>query len=161
MSVTSLPRDWLNVSFLQLLFQNMVAEERFDIREATVTAWRLVMDILSSTEGLMQSILTQALLLQWYEAMMTPLGTPINVTSFYDPALAKLEATPGAERHNVDKNMIAQDLSLISAETVITARVAAAISMAYIVAVWPALVCSASLMAKCSFDLTFYPGWVA
>ena len=140
MSVPSLPRDWLDTSFLQLLFQNMVVEERSDIRQTTLTAWRLVMDILSSTSEWIQTVVTQALLLQWYEAMMTPLGTPINVTSFYDPALAKLGADQGAERHNVDKNMIAQDLSLISTETVIAARLAAAIAMAYVMAVWPTMV---------------------
>lgn len=140
MSVPSLPRDWLSIPFLQLLFQNLIVEERSDIRDATLTAWRMVLSILSGQPGWLQSLVTQPLLLQWYEAMMTPLGNPINVAAFYDPVLARSAADPAAERHNVDKNMIAQDLSLISMETVISARVAAAQSLAYVMAVWPDLV---------------------
>lgn len=140
MAVPSLPRDWLSAPFLQLLFQNMVVEERADIRDATLTAWRLVLDILRSTPGWLESIASQPLLLQWYDIMMTPMGTPINIAAFYDPNLAKSAMDQGAERHNVDKNMIAQDLSLISAETVIAARIAAATAMAYVIASWPVMV---------------------
>ena len=142
MSVPSLPRDWLSVHFLQLLFQNLIVEERTDIRNATLAAWRVLLAILSATPGWLESLITQPLLLQWYDAMMTPLGTPINVSAFYDAALAKSAADQGAERHNVDKNMIAQDLSLIPMETVISARVSAAISMVYVIAEWPDIVCS-------------------
>ncbi|EKM55940.1 uncharacterized protein PHACADRAFT_144887 [Phanerochaete carnosa HHB-10118-sp] len=138
MSVPSLPRDWLSVQFLQLLFQNMIVEEREDIRDATLAVWRLVLSILSAAPGWLESLVPQARLLQWYGAMMTPLGTPIDVSAFYDPALARA-MDQGTERHNVDRNMIAQDLSLVSMETVIAARVAAATSMAYVTAVWPNL----------------------
>jgi TATA-binding protein-associated factor len=140
MSVPSLPRDWLSVPFLQLLFQNLIVEERSDTREATLAAWRMLLSILSTKPGWLQSIITQPLLFQWYDAMMTPLGTPINVATFYDPVLAKAASDQGAERHNVDKNMIAQDLSLIPMETIVSARIAAAVSTAYIMAVWPDVV---------------------
>lgn len=139
MSVPSLPRDWLSVQFLQLLFQNMIVEERTDIRDATLAAWRMLLSTLSAKPGWLESLVSQAQLLQWYNVMMTPLGTPVDISTFYDPALAK-SLDQGTERHNVDKNMIAQDLSLISTETVIAARVAAATSMAYVMAVWPNLV---------------------
>lgn len=140
MSVTSLPRDWLTVEFLQLLLQNLIVEERSDIRDATLAAWRLVLSILSATSGWLESVVSQPLMLQWFAVMMTPLGTPIDVSSFYDPAALKAMDT-GAERHNVDKNMIAQDMSLVSTEVVIAARVAAATALAYVQAVWPVMVC--------------------
>ncbi|PSR84037.1 hypothetical protein PHLCEN_2v5539 [Hermanssonia centrifuga] len=137
MSVSSLPRDWLTVEFLRLLFQNLVVEERSDIRDATVTTWRLVLSILSSTSGWLESVVTQPLLLEWFAIMMTPLGTPIDKTTFYDPTMSSSGVDLAAERHNVDKNMIAQDLALIPMEVVIRARVASATALSYIVACWP------------------------
>ncbi len=69
--------------------------------------------------------------------MMTPLGTPIDKTTFYDPTMSSSGVDLAAERHNVDKNMIAQDLALIPMEVVIRARVASATALSYIVACWP------------------------
>ena len=42
-----------------------------------------------------------------------------------------------AERHNVDKNMLAQDLSLITVEVTLKARVAGATALAYLIVFWP------------------------
>ena len=136
MSVSSLPRDWLTVDYLRLLFQNLVVEERTDIRDATLDAWRLVFDILSAGNLWLQTVVTQQLLLGWYEMMMVPLGQPMSKALFYDPAAT----SPGAdlaERHNVDKNMLAQDLTLVPIEIVIQARVASAQALAYVTACWP------------------------
>ena len=135
MSVSSLPRDWLTVEYLRLLFQNLVVEERSDVRDATLTAWRLVIDILSDGDAWLQALVTQQLLLDWYDVMMTPMGTPMDKSKFYDPALAS--SVDPTERHNVDKNMLAQDLTLVSMEVVIQARISAASSLAYITARWP------------------------
>ena len=41
-----------------------------------------------------------------------------------------------SERHNVDKNMLAQDLALVPVETVLKARVAAAAALAHVIASW-------------------------
>ncbi|OBZ75174.1 hypothetical protein A0H81_04814 [Grifola frondosa] len=87
MTVSSLPRGWISIPFLRLLFQNLLVEERLDIREAT------------------------------------PLSLNKSCLN---------------ERHNVDKNMLAQDLAMISIEIVLKARIAASTALAYIVAVWPA-----------------------
>lgn len=88
MSVPSLSRDWLAVEYLRLLFQNLVVEERSDIRDATLDAWRLVLNILSETSGWVQAVIPQQLLLDWYAVMMTPLGTPMEKSAFYDATLA-------------------------------------------------------------------------
>jgi TATA-binding protein-associated factor len=149
MSVSSLPRDWLTVEYLRLLFQNLVVEERTDIRDATLAAWNLVISILTSIDGCAETIVSQPLLLEWYAVMMTPLGTPLDITTFYDAA-AEQNGAENAERHNVDKNMIAQDMSLVPLEVIIAARVAAATSLAYVTAVWPTQV--SILYAPCRGD---------
>lgn len=136
MSVSSLPKDWITLPFMRLLFQNLIVEERAEIRAATLSAWRLVLTILRSQPGWMESMLTQSVQLEWYAVLMMPLGMPLDVSSFYDPLVsAGGQDTP--ERHNVDKNMLTQDLALVPVQIVLCARVAAATALAYIVSVWP------------------------
>ncbi|TCD70588.1 TATA-binding protein-associated factor mot1 [Steccherinum ochraceum] len=136
MSVASLPKDWISLPFMRLLFQNLVVEERTDIRESTLSAWRLVLSILRASAGWMETMLAQQVQLEWYAVLMMPLGMPLDTATFYDPLVsAGGQDTP--ERHNVDKNMLAQDLALVPMEIVLRARVAAATALANIVAVWP------------------------
>jgi len=132
MTVPTLPKDWMALPFLRLLYQNLVVEERSDIRDATLSAWRLVLSTLSAVSGWMESLITQQVLLEWYAILMTPLGLPLDASSFYDPTVSS-----DHERHNVDKNMLAQDLALVSVEIVLKARTAAASALAYIIAFWP------------------------
>lgn len=137
MGVSSLPRDWIAAPFLQLLFQNLIVEERPDIRDASLSAWRNALSIMASTSGWMDSVVTQQLILDWYAIMMTPLGVPIDPSNFYQHFATGHGHDAAPERHNVDKNMLAQDLSLITVEVTLKARVAAATSLAYLMAFWP------------------------
>ncbi|KAF9567569.1 hypothetical protein CPC08DRAFT_758154 [Agrocybe pediades] len=137
MIVPSLPTDWVATPFVRLLFQNLVSEERCDIRDATLLAWQTALGILSSSAGRMDNVVSQELILQWYETMMTPLGEAINVSTFYNPSPAQDGAIP-VERHNVDKHMLTQDLSLVSVEVTLKARIAAATALSYLMVYWPA-----------------------
>ncbi|KZT11597.1 SNF2 chromatin remodeling protein [Laetiporus sulphureus 93-53] len=136
MTVQSLPKEWMDLHLLRLLYQNLVVEERSDIRDATLAAWRLVLSIMSAVAGWLESLVTQQVLLEWYAVIMTPLGLPLESSSFYDPTVT-MEHDGAPERHNVDKNMLAQDLALVSVETVLKARIAAASALAFIMAYWP------------------------
>ncbi|KAL0947465.1 hypothetical protein HGRIS_013571 [Hohenbuehelia grisea] len=136
MNVPSLPRDWIDISFLRLLFQNLVVEEREDIRTTSLVAWKTALAILSGDQGRLEAVVTAQYLLDWYAIMMTPLGVPIDVTPFYYPSV-KADGDVPPERHNVDKNMLTQDLSLVTAEITLKARVAAATAMAHLIAFWP------------------------
>src|SRR6266436_8641589 len=66
MTVSSLPRDWIAPSFLRLLFQNLVVEERSDIRDTTLMTWRTALSLLSTNSGWLENIVSQQLLLEWY-----------------------------------------------------------------------------------------------
>jgi TATA-binding protein-associated factor len=72
--------------------------------------------------------------------MMTPLGVQINTTSFFYPTIGADGHDSAPERHNVDKNMLTQDPSLISQEITLKARVAAATALSYLVVFWPSSV---------------------
>ena len=136
MAVPSLPRDWIQSPFLRLLFQNLVVEERSDIRDASLSAWRAALSIVSPTPGWLDNVITLQLILDWYTIMMTPVGVPINSVNFYHPMDAETN-TAAPERHNVDKNMLTQDLSLVSAEVTIKARISAAAALACLISNWP------------------------
>ena len=136
MTVESLPRGWISVPFLRLLFQNLLVEERADIRDATLTTWREVLSIMGSTSGWLGNAISQPMLLDWYSLLMTPLGLPLETANFYDPTVTSDNSAP-TERHNVDKNMLAQDLSLVPVEVVIQARLATSEALAHIIAFWP------------------------
>ncbi|KAF7359286.1 TBP associated factor [Mycena sanguinolenta] len=138
MAVPTLPRDWIAAPFLQLLFQNLVAEERTDIRDASLAAWRAALTVLAGTPGWLDSVVTQQLVLEWYAIVMTPLGVAIDASTFYRPSVEAVSAGGAApERHNVDKNMLAQDPSLITTEVTLKARVAAATALAQLIVFWP------------------------
>ncbi|KAJ3895830.1 SNF2 chromatin remodeling protein [Lentinula edodes] len=136
MTVESLPRDWISVPFLRLLYQNMIVEERIEIRDASLEAWKTAIEITSAIPGWMESNLTQQLILDWYAIVMTPLGLPIDPVAFYHPVLV-VEGESPPERHNVDKNMLAQDLSLITTEVIMKARIAGSTALALLITYWP------------------------
>lgn len=136
MVVSELPTDWVATPFLSLLFQNLISEERDDIRDASLFAWQTALTVLSTSNGRLENVITQQLILDWYAMTMTPLGTAIDTTTFHRPSVAQANAAP-IERHNVDKNMLAQDLSLITVEVTLKARIAASTALAYLMAYWP------------------------
>lgn len=139
MAVSSLPRDWVSTDFLRLLFQNLMCEERSDIRNSTLSAWRTALSIIASTQGQMTSTISGQLILDWYAVVMTPVGVAIDTSNFLYPTLTSTGGvTP--ERHNVDKNMLAQDISLVTVETTLKARVAVATALAYLITFWPSTV---------------------
>ncbi|KAJ6547022.1 SNF2 chromatin remodeling protein [Mycena capillaripes] len=136
MAVPTLPRDWIEAPFLRLLFQNLIAEERADIRDASLAAWRTALTVLAGTLGWMDKVITQQLVLDWYAIVMTPLGVAIDPATFYRPSV-ETAGSVAPERHNVDKNMLAQDPSLITTEVTLKARVAAATALAQLIVFWP------------------------
>lgn len=82
-------------------------------------------------------MITQQLILDWFAVVMTPIGIPIDASAFYNPSITVEGALP-VERHNVDKNMLAQDLSLITVEVTFKARIATAQALACLMVYWPA-----------------------
>ncbi|EGN96198.1 hypothetical protein SERLA73DRAFT_170610 [Serpula lacrymans var. lacrymans S7.3] len=136
MMVSSLPRDWIVSPFLRLLFQNLIVEERSDIRQATLSAWRTALDVLSSVPGWTENVITQQVILEWYAIMMTPLGVTMDSSTFYSPSVTADGHGLVPERHNVDKNMLSQDLALVAVEVILQARIAAATALSYLIASW-------------------------
>ncbi|KAL5529004.1 hypothetical protein ACEPAG_4978 [Sanghuangporus baumii] len=138
LKVPSLPTEWVTTVFLRLLIQNLVVEERADVREATLSLWRTVLEVVRGASGWMEALVDPQTLLEWYSLAMTPLGVPIEPATLYHPSKDLQNGNgPAPERHNVDKNMLAQDLTLVSVEVILRARVATATAFAWLLATWP------------------------
>jgi len=136
MTVPTLSKEWVTERFLRLLFQNLVVEERSDVRDATLATWNTALETLSANYGYLENLVTQQVLLEWYAVLMTPLGVPIDASTFYHASSAA-DVDPAAERHPIDKNMLTQDMGLVPVEVIWKARLASAVALAKITALWP------------------------
>jgi TATA-binding protein-associated factor len=134
MNVATLPKEWVDAPLLRLLFQNLIVEERVDIRIATAAAWRTAIALLQSQDRV-HNVITTELIRDWFVLAMNPMGMAFDPSMFFDPVADEMkESAP--ERHNVDKSMMAQDLTLISFDTIWLARIAAASAIAYTMFMW-------------------------
>jgi len=145
--------DWLDARLFRFLFQNLIVEERVDVREATLTTWHAAVDRLGrSTGGLIAAAVERELadaLSPWLQLTLSPPGVPLDPALFLQAepmgfavaAEAKVGRTGrvhdaaggGHLSHNVDKNMLAQDLSLVAVDDILKGRLAAAEAVASLV----------------------------
>lgn len=115
MTVPDLPRDWIKSDVLSLLFQNLVLEDRQDVRAVSAEALEAGFGgtYLDDTVG--------PKINDWYSISMTPVGAPLDEALF---------AGRRVRGHDVDKAMFAGDMSLVSAELVLETRIASAKALA-------------------------------
>lgn len=125
-SVQTLPVNWVNTSFLRLLFQNALLEERDDVRALTLQTWGVALRRIMPNLQYVQQLVPVVLFRDWIETCTTPIGEPIDSARLFNLN----QPDSSAELHNVDKNMLSQDLALVPIETIWKARIAAAHSLA-------------------------------
>ncbi|MCO5552895.1 hypothetical protein L7F22_006414 [Adiantum nelumboides] len=136
LSVPSLSRDWIDARVLRLLFQNLIVEERLPIREASKKAWSKASTIVVEAGGPARLVdLVRPHLSSFFIILMTPLGSPLDFSLFYKASTSA--GMGGGDAHNVDKGILAQDLSLVGVDTVIRGRLGAAEALGSIMAHWP------------------------
>lgn len=113
--------SWQTSTYYSLLFQNLVLEERPDIRAVSYDAFTSSLssfDTDADTETIGDS------LDDWYQMVMTPPGAKI------EPSLLTRPPKAGSSSHNVDKAMMEGDLSLLGVETVMETRLLGARALA-------------------------------
>lgn len=140
--------DWLDGRLFRFLFQNLIVEERADVREATLATWHAAVDRLGRTASSGVAAIEQELtesLAPWLQLTMSPPGVPLDPALFLQAEAVgstasevKIgrtgrEAGAGHVSHNVDKNMLAQDLSLVAVDDILKGRLAAAEAFAGLV----------------------------
>lgn len=77
--------EWVDERVYRLVFQNLIVEEKVDIIEKTLAVWKgLTIGGKVETQLILQG--TQNWLGSWFEITMTPIGQPLDTTSyFYKP----------------------------------------------------------------------------
>ncbi|PWY98716.1 hypothetical protein BCV70DRAFT_201510 [Testicularia cyperi] len=135
LTVPSLPKDWIDERLMRLLFQNLVVEERIPIRKASSEAWMQALEHVAQDPVRLQS-LVGPYVADFFKIAMTPLGSPIDFTLFYSAA-AHSASHADSNRHNVDKGILTQDLSLVGVDTVIRGRLGAAEALGKAMARFP------------------------
>lgn len=131
--VKSLPGDWIDTSFLQLAFQNVLLEEKEDIRRLSLETWRLSLQRIMPNITNVQDLIPVVTFRDWIEVCTTPIGDSIDISRLF--LINAFSDTVDA--HNVDKNMVTQDLSLVSEDTVWQARIACAQCLAILANLLP------------------------
>ncbi|KAF8744257.1 chromatin remodeling protein, partial [Rhizoctonia solani] len=132
----ALSRDWITRPVFELLFQNLILEEKDDIRRATLQVWNVAVAIVSENanpdpnEGGLP-YLVHEVVYNWLCLLATVVGEPLNPAYFFHPA------RKGDEGHNVDKNAMQQDLSLLGLDVVYRGRLEAAKAIGTLIAAWP------------------------
>lgn len=154
--------EWVDERVYRLVFQNLIVEEKAEIIKKSLAVWRgLTIDGKVDNPLVLQG--TQNWLGSWFEITMTPIGQPLDTTTyFYKPPGAfgiggstlvdknkkskksskgipegvrsSLEEEAG---HNLDAGMIAQDFSLITMNQVMRCRVACTTALGMAMSTWP------------------------
>ncbi|CAE6462717.1 unnamed protein product [Rhizoctonia solani] len=132
----ALSRDWITRPVFELLFQNLILEERDDIRRATSQVWNVAVAIIKENatpdpnEGGLAFLLHEVVY-NWLCLLATIIGEPLNPAYFFYPA------RKGDEGHNIDKSSMQQDLSLLGIDVVYRGRLEAAKAIGTLIASWP------------------------
>ncbi|BGP14619.1 TATA-binding protein-associated factor mot1 [Rhodosporidiobolus nylandii] len=132
LQLPSISHDWVDCRLLRLVFQNLVLEERLEIRIASEAAWRSCLALFRRIPNGLQQLVANAgpQLATWFALITNPIGTPI-------PATLIFSATASTSGHNVDKPMLNQDLALVSLESITRGRISGAAALGQLLSAWP------------------------
>ncbi len=129
LNVPGAAASWVDDRLFRLLFQNMVVEEKPEIRASSASAWAsLVTTFAGNTTWLSTTIRTH--IDSFFAILMTPLGQRFDASLFFRPALGV------ANGHDLDKKILAQDLALVGVDTVMRGRLGAAQALGEVLALW-------------------------
>lgn len=138
LELPSIDPSWVDERLLRLLFQNLILEERAEIRAASESAWvACLVHAQRVPSGLSQLVAhAQPHLGAWFSLLYSPVGTPISPALLWSPT-ASLSGQGGVT-YNVDKPMLNQDLALVSIESITRGKVSGATALGRLLATWPA-----------------------
>lgn len=131
LSNPAMPTSWIDERLVRLAYQNLIVEERLSIREASLKVWTSSLQIIVKNGKVEKTI--EPHITKFFTILMTPLGTAIDFALFYKAP----NAFTSREQHNVDKDILTQDLALVGVDTVIRGRLGAAKVLGSVLAVSP------------------------
>ena len=144
------PSTWVDSRLYRLLFQNILLEQRPEIRRASQEAFRKTLALATRSPLALESLTRDVSpsLSTWFSLLRSPIGTPLNAALFWS-ARESLAGNGVGIVHNVDKPMLNQDLALVSTESILKGKAEAAKAIGNLLRVWPKAVrlcCSISTL---------------
>ena len=132
LNLPTIDHSWADSRLLRLLFQNFIVEDRLDVRLATSHAWHECLRLgRVDPVKLTKNVLHLAI---WFKILTNPIGVALDPSWFWSAKMSY--GGQAGYVHNVDKAMLAQDLSLVSVEAVVRGRLAGAVAMGELIASW-------------------------
>ncbi|KAJ2741712.1 TATA-binding protein-associated factor mot1 [Coemansia sp. BCRC 34301] len=117
--------EWVNTICLRLVFQNIVLEAVDDISALSAALWPALLRIAPTVDRL----LAVDDIADMFSLASTPIGARLPASLLVAGPARHATAT-----HNVDTAMVQQDLGLVGRETVVRARVLAAVALGQLLA---------------------------
>ncbi|GAA6004805.1 DNA-binding ATPase [Rhodotorula paludigena] len=138
LELPSIDPSWVDSRVLRLLFQNLILEERPEIRRASEDAWLASLAHAKRVPNGLQQLVSHAgpCLAPWFSLLFLPIGTPIGTNLLWSPTQSL--SGEGGVTYSVDKPMLRQDLALVSIESITRGRVSGAVALGTLLATWPA-----------------------
>ncbi|EGG04881.1 uncharacterized protein MELLADRAFT_116969 [Melampsora larici-populina 98AG31] len=128
--------SWIDEKVLCLMYQNMLVEERPDIRSLSNQLWNAMIDELVEKPETTQMLIeiVRLHIAGWFQLVTTPRTKKLDATLFFT-AIPNSKYTAAQDLHlihNVDKSIMAQDLSLVSIDDIMRGRLAAAKALGHL-----------------------------
>ena len=139
---------WVDSRLYRLLFQNLLLEQRPEIRQTSQICFSKCLNLALRTPGSLQSLVgnVSPVLPTWFSLLRSPIGVPLNPSLFWS-ARESLAGAGVAVIHNVDKPVLNQDLALVSPEAILVGKVESAKALGSLMSIWPTQVSSSSSSA--------------
>ncbi|GAA6059472.1 hypothetical protein JCM10212_005411 [Sporobolomyces blumeae] len=129
---------WIDARLYKLLFQNLVLEERPEIRAASHDAFSRCLSVATGSGEKLAALTREVspLLPTWFAILRSPIGVPLNPAWFWS-ARESLAGPNVGVVYNVDRPMLNQDLALVSPDVVLRGKTGAAKAVGELMSVWP------------------------
>jgi TATA-binding protein-associated factor len=114
--------DWMHDTFFSLMFENIILDTLYDIRETSWKAFNAGLREVESRSGEVSTV-TESSIEDWYALVMTPVGHALDPKAFM--RIPKKRAG-----HDIDKPIMQGDLGLVESETVWATKIKAAGALA-------------------------------
>ncbi|GAA5936334.1 DNA-binding ATPase [Sporobolomyces koalae] len=148
------PATWVDFRLYRLLFQNLLLEQKPEIRRASQECFSKCLSLATVSDGSLDALVknVSGSLPAWFAIIRSPIGVPLNPTLFWSARDSLAGAGVGVI-HNVDKPMLNQDLALVSTEAVLRGKVEAAKAVGHLMRTWPSHLLDATFADNLEQDL--------
>ncbi|GAA6010257.1 hypothetical protein JCM11491_005414 [Sporobolomyces phaffii] len=146
---------WVDARVYRLLFQNLLLEQRSEIRQASQECFAKCISLARRSPETLRAFVDDVspVLPTWFSILRSPIGLPLNPALFWS-ARESLAGNGVGVVHNVDKPMLNQDLALVSTEAILRGKIESAKAVGNLLSIWPSQLVDSSFGTFLEQDLS-------